>query len=171
MARKLRCSSAWNTSILDGELADRDPALIVLAYGTNEALSRSWTPDGYRTALTEVIQRLRAAAPLASILFIGPPDCQYRLRNGRRLPFPHLEEVIAIQRQVALENNCAFWDWRARMGGDGSVRQWVQAGLAQGDYTHLTGQGYRMVGDMLFSEIMAQYDRFQSAMAGRANGQ
>ena len=161
----------WNASILDGEMADRDPSLVVLAYGTNEALSRSWTPDGYRTALTEVIQRLRAAAPLASILLIGPPDCQYRLRNGRRLPFPHLDEVIAIQRQVALENGCAFWDWRARMGGPGSVRQWVQAGLAQGDYTHLTGPGYRMVGDMLFSEIMAQYDRFQNAVAGRANGQ
>jgi len=162
---------AWNASILDGELADRDPALIVLAYGTNEALSRSWTEDGYRAALKEVIQRLRAAAPLASILLVGPPDCQYRLRNGRRLPFPHLDQVIEIQRQVALESGCAFWDWRSRMGGAGSVRQWVQAGLAQGDYTHLTGQGYRMVGDMLFSEIMAQYERFQSAMAGRANGQ
>jgi len=162
---------AWNASILDGEIADRDPALIVLAYGTNEALSRSWTEDGYRAALKEVIQRLRAAAPLASILLVGPPDCQYRLRNGRRLPFPHLDQVIEIQRQVALENGCAFWDWRARMGGAGSVRQWVQAGLAQGDYTHLTGQGYRMLGDMLFSEIMAQYDRFQNAMAGRANGQ
>ncbi len=162
---------AWNTPVLDGEIAYRDPALIVLAYGTNEALSKSWTEDGYRAALKEVIQRLRAAAPLASILLIGPPDCQYRLRDGRRLPFPHLAQVIEIQRQVALENGCAFWDWRARMGGAGSVRQWVQAGLAQGDYTHLTGQGYRMVGDMLFSEIMAQYSRFQSAMAGRANGQ
>lgn len=161
----------WNTSILDGEIADRDPALIVLAYGTNEALSKTWTADGYRAALKEVIQRLRAAAPLASILLVGPPDCQYRLRNGRRLPFPHLDEVIEIQRQAALENGCAFWDWRARMGGAGSVRQWVQAGLAQGDYTHLTGQGYRMVGDMLFSEIMTQYERFQNAMAGRANGQ
>ncbi len=162
---------AWNTPVLDGEMADRDPALIVLAYGTNEALSRTWTADGYRTALTEVIQRLRTAAPLASILLIGPPDCQYRLRNGRRLPFPHLDQVIDIQRQVALATGSAFWDWRARMGGAGSVRQWVQAGLAQADYTHLTGQGYRMVGDMLFSEIMSQYDRFQSAMAGKTNGQ
>ena len=160
----------WNTSILDGEIADRNPALIVLAYGTNEALSRTWTEDGYRTALTEVIRRLRAAAPLASILLVGPPDCQYRLRNGRRLPFPHLDEVIEIQRKVALETGCAFWDWRARMGGPGSVRQWVQAGLAQGDYTHLTSHGYRMLGDMLFSEIMTQYDRFQSAMASGANG-
>ncbi|HLG96788.1 MAG TPA: SGNH/GDSL hydrolase family protein [Bryobacteraceae bacterium] len=161
----------WNAKILDGEIEDRNPALIVLAYGTNEALSKSWAADGYRAALVEVIRRLRQAAPLASILLVGPPDCQYRLRNGKRLPFPHLDEVIEIQRQVALEAGCAFWNWRARMGGPGSVRQWVQAGLAQGDYTHLTGQGYRLVGDMLFSEIISQYGRFQSAMAERTNGQ
>ncbi len=160
----------WNTAILGGELADRDPALIVLAYGTNEALSKKWTAEEYRTALTEVVRRLRAAAPVASILMIGPPDCEYRFR-GRRLPFPHLDEVIEIQRQVALENGCAFWDWRARMGGAGSVRQWVQAGLGQGDYTHLTSAGYRLVGDMLFNELMSQYNRFLTVRAERADGQ
>jgi lysophospholipase L1-like esterase len=143
----------------------------VLAYGTNEALSKRWTAAGYRASLTEVIRRLRADAPVASILLIGPPDCEYRLKGGRRLPFPHLEEVIEIQRQVAVENGCAFWDWQARMGGPGSVRQWVQAGLGQGDYTHLTGAGYRLVGDMLFAELMAQYDRFVTVRAERTNGQ
>jgi len=161
----------WNTTVLDGEIAGRDPALIVLAYGTNEALSKSWTAEQYRASLFEVIRRLRAAAPLASILLVGPPDCEYRLRDGGRRTFPHLDEVIEIQRQVALDSGCAFWDWRARMGGPGSVHQWFQAGLGQADHTHLTSAGYRMVGDMLFSEIMSQYDRFQAAMAGRTDGQ
>ena len=161
----------WNTTVLDGEIAGRDPALIVLAYGTNEALSKSWTADQYRASLFEVIRRLLAAAPLSSILLVGPPDCEYRLRDGGRRTFPHLDEVIEIQRQVALDNGCAFWDWRARMGGPGSVHQWFQAGLGQADHTHLTSAGYRMVGDMLFSEIMSQYDRFQAAMANRTDGQ
>jgi lysophospholipase L1-like esterase len=156
----------WNSDVLASELMSRDPALVVLAYGTNEALSRTWTPEGYRAALTEIIQRLRAALPLASILLIGPPDCEYRLR-GRLMPFPHLDQVIEIQRAVAHENGCAFWDWRAAMGGPGSVRQWVQAGLGQGDYTHLTGAGYRMTGGTLFAELMEQYSRF---VAIRAEG-
>lgn len=159
----------WNPAILSGELSGRDPALIVLAYGTNEALSAGWNAVDYRAALTEVIRRLREAAPVASILFVGPPDCARRMR-GRRVPFPHLDEVIEIQREVALQNGCAFWDWRARMGGPGSVRQWVQAGLGQGDYVHLTGAGYRMVGDMLFQELMAHYNRFLALRAERNNG-
>ena len=160
----------WNSPILTSELMSRDPALIVLAYGTNEALSRSWTAEEYRASLTEIIQRLRAAAPLASILLIGPPDCEYRSR-GRRLPFPHLDQVIQIQREVALASGCAFWDWRAAMGGPGAVRQWVQAGLGQADYTHLTGAGYRMAGGMLFDDLMAQYNRFLTVRAGDSHSQ
>jgi lysophospholipase L1-like esterase len=161
----------WNPAILAPELMSRDPALIVLAYGTNEALSRSWTAESYRADLTEIIHRLREAVPTASILMIGPPDCEYRLRGGRRMPFPHLDQVIEVQRDVAQANGCAFWDWRAAMGGDGSVRQWVQAGLGQGDYTHLTGAGYRMAGGMLFDELMAQYNRFLSVRAEESQGQ
>lgn len=160
----------WNEQILAPELMSRDPALIVLAYGTNEALSRSWTAEEYRADLVEIINRLRTAAPTASILMIGPPDCEYRARR-RRLPFPHLEQVIEIQRDVAKSNGCAFWDWRAAMGGPGSVRQWVLAGLGQGDYTHLTGAGYRMAGGMLFDELMAQYNRFLTIRAEGSHGQ
>ncbi len=160
----------WNSAILAPELMSRDPALIVLAYGTNEALSRSWTADEYRAALTEIVHRLRAAVPVASILLIGPPDCEYRT-GGRRLPFPHLDQVIEIQRDVAQANGCAFWDWRAAMGGPGSVRQWVQAGLGQADYTHLTGNGYRTAGGMLFEELMAQYNRFLTIRAEGSHAQ
>lgn len=160
----------WNSAVLASELMTRDPALIVLAYGTNEALSRTWTPEQYRATLTEIIQRLRAALPLASILLVGPPDCEHRLR-GRLAPFPHLDQVIEIQRAVARENGCAFWDWRAAMGGPGSVRQWVQAGLGQGDYTHLTGAGYRMIGGRLFEELMAQYSRFTAIRAEGSHSQ
>jgi lysophospholipase L1-like esterase len=160
----------WNSAILAPELMSRDPALIVLAYGTNEALSQSWTAEEYRAALTEIVRRLRVAVPVASILLIGPPDCEYRAR-GRRLPFPHLDQVIEIQRAVAQANGCAFWDWRAAMGGPGSVRQWVQAGLGQGDYTHLTGAGYRLAGGMLFEELMAQYNRFLTIRAEGSHAQ
>ena len=57
------------------------------------------------------------------------------------------------------------------MGGPGSVRQWVQAGLGQGDYTHLTGAGYRMLGGALFEELMAQYNRFLTIRAEGSRSQ
>jgi lysophospholipase L1-like esterase len=149
----------WNESVLASHIARRDPALIVLAYGTNEALSPKWTSEGYRAAFTEVIARFRRAAPSASILVVGPPDCEMRV-GRRRAAYPHLNQVIDIQREVAYQHGCTFWDWRARMGGPGAVEEWVTAGLAQPDHVHLTTTGYRMLGQILLDEMMQQYTRF-----------
>jgi lysophospholipase L1-like esterase len=136
-----------NERIWASEVAERDPALIILAYGTNEANSHLWTADQYRADLTEIIARIRRAAPNASILMVGPPDC------GKTRPLLHLTEVIDIQRQIAGKLGVAFWDWRLHMGGERIVSQWALAGLGQADFIHLTGDGYRLIGNLLFNQI------------------
>ena len=59
----------------------RNPALIVLAYGTNEAGRKDWTLETYRDMYSQLIGRLRTAAPTATILVVGPPD---RTQNPQR---------------------------------------------------------------------------------------
>jgi lysophospholipase L1-like esterase len=137
----------WNERVWAAELDQRNPSLVILAYGTNEANSRRWTPEQYRADLVAVIERIRRAAPAASILMIGPPDC------GRLRPLLHLSEVIDIQREIARRQGVAFWDWRMHMGGPGIVKRWVLAGWSQTDYIHLTAEGYRMLGKMVFDSI------------------
>jgi hypothetical protein len=137
----------WNEQVFAAELDQRNPSLVILAYGTNEANSHKWTPEQYRADLIAVIERIRRAIPAASILMIGPPDC------GRLQPLLHLSEVIDIQREIAGSQHTAFWDWRMHMGGPGIVKRWVLAGLSQPDYIHLTTEGYRMAGKMVFDSI------------------
>ena len=43
------------------------------------------------------------------------------------------------------------------------MRQWVTAGLAQRDYVHFLGQGYRLLGNTLFKDVMRNYDDFVKA--------
>jgi lysophospholipase L1-like esterase len=136
-----------NEQIWASEVAQRAPSLVILAYGTNEANSHLWTAGQYRADLTEIIARIRRAAPGASILMVGPPDC------GKIRPLLHLSEVIDIQREIATRQGVAFWDWRMHMGGERVVNQWVLAGLGQADYVHLTGEGYRLIGNMLFAQM------------------
>jgi lysophospholipase L1-like esterase len=138
----------WNEAVWDSEVAERNPALVILAYGTNEANSHRWTLDDYRISMKAVIERVRRAAPQAGILMIGPPDC------GKSGPLLHLTEVIDAQRQFAREENVAFWDWRRHMGGPGSIRLWVTAGYGQADYIHMTGEGYRIVGDLIVNSFL-----------------
>jgi hypothetical protein len=75
----------------------------------------------------------------------------------------NVDMIVDAQRLAAAANGCAFWDWRAKMGGKGSMQQWVVAGMAQYDHVHFTGPGYKMVGDGLFRDLMSQYEVFLKA--------
>jgi hypothetical protein len=75
----------------------------------------------------------------------------------------NIDLIVEGQREAAAATGCAFWDLRAKMGGKGAMKQWVQAGMAQGDYVHFTAAGYRMIGDAVFRDLMSQYDLFLKA--------
>ena len=149
----------WEESLFAAHVAKRNPALIVLAYGTNEAGNKGLTVEGYRKQFTEVIEKIRHAAPAASILVVAPPD-RYSISRGRWMVYQNIDIIVTAQREAALAAGCAFWDMRERMGGKGSMQQWVYAGLAQYDHVHFSGQGYRMLGAALFKEMMGHYQTF-----------
>src|SRR5262249_7505863 len=123
----------WNHEMLAAYLQRRNPGMIVLAYGTNEASDPNWGPDSYQAMFSNLLQRLRTVVPTATILVIGPPDRWWRNRGVWR-PYDGVDWVITAQKNACRENRCAYWDARERMGGKGSMRDWVYAGLAQGDY-------------------------------------
>src|SRR5204863_8259176 len=70
----------WDEALLASHIARRNPALIVLAYGTNEATNPDWTAETYRDMFSALLQRMRQAAPTASSLVLGPPDRDYRTK-------------------------------------------------------------------------------------------
>jgi lysophospholipase L1-like esterase len=150
----------WDENMLATYLRRRDPGLIVLAYGTNEGIGGGWSSEKYQAMFSNVLLRIRRAVPNASILVLGPPDSWSSDRGSRR-PAPGVDRIIGAQESACREFGCAFWDTRERMGGTGSMREWVQSGLAQRDYIHLTPTGYRRLGTMLFTDIMRRYELFK----------
>ncbi len=155
----------WDEETLRSNIERRDPALIVLAYGTNEAGRKDWTIESYRELYSRLIERFRMDAPAATILVVGPPDRSQKIRRVGWRTMNQIDVIAEAQREAALANGCAFWDLRAKMGGKGSMLKWVAAGMAQADHVHFTGPGYRMLGDAVFRDVMSQYDIFLEARA------
>jgi lysophospholipase L1-like esterase len=149
----------WDETMHAAYLQRRDPALIVLAYGTNEAGDSRWSEASYLETFSAILQRLRRAVPAAAILVLGPPDRFYRVK-GRWRPFEGVDRIIAAQQEACRQNRCAYWNTRARMGAEGSMVNWVMAGLAQGDYVHFTSLGYQRLATVLFQDIMRLYDSY-----------
>src|SRR5579862_305247 len=91
----------WNEETLRSNIERRNPALIVLAYGTNEAGQKSWTLESYRDMFTKLIARFRAAAPTATILVIGPPDRDQKTAKKGWQPRDQLDMIVEAQRAAA----------------------------------------------------------------------
>jgi lysophospholipase L1-like esterase len=150
----------WNADLLATYLKRRDPGMIVLAYGTNEASDANWNEESYQALFSSLLQRMREDAPTASILVLGPPDRWYRVR-GVWHPLDGVDRIVAAEQAACRENGCTFWDTRQRMGGKGSMRDWVYAGLAQADHVHFTAPGYRRLAEALFADLMRQYETYR----------
>lgn len=154
----------WEPATLRDNLEHRNPDLIVLAYGTNEAGSAQWTLEKYQTMFMGLLRQFREASPTASILVLGPPDRAQRVRRQWQT-LARIGIIAEAQRRAALQMGCAFLDLRAEMGGAGAMQQWVRAGQAQADHVHFTVSGYRLLGDAIYTDIMGQYGAFLKARA------
>ena len=151
----------WDPGLVAAELRHEAPALVVLAFGTNEGFRNR--PDLDDPAdFGRALALLRAGAPGASILVALPPDGVRRTAGGDcpggyATP-PGLEVVRARERANA--GNVAVWDWSVAMGGRCSFVAWMGADpqLAAPDGVHLRTDGYRITAEKLYAELMAGYD-------------
>jgi lysophospholipase L1-like esterase len=159
----------WDDAMTATYLQHRNPGLIVLAYGTNEATNPRWDADSYHTMFGELIDRLRRDAPTASILVVGPGD-RWSFLRGRWQIVDGIDKIIDAQKAACREHGCAFWDTRARMGGKGAMHDWVYAGLAQQDFVHFTEPGYHRLAAVMYADIMQHFAEYQKARTEAANG-
>jgi len=152
---------------LAAQVSRRNPDLVVYMTGGNEVGYPSLAAgegDGYRDAYRIALQKLRAGAPEASCLVVGPLD-QARRERGKVESKPMLTRMIALQRAVALQEGCAFWDARASMGGEGGFQRFLDftPKMAWTDLMHLTTEGLDRVGQSMADALLGSYDAWRRA--------
>ncbi len=143
------------------QLRHRNPDLVILGYGANESEYENWPMDVYEKDTKEVVRRIRAALPEASIMFVGPMDRGKRGAGGKIITRPTIPKLIEAQRRMAAELGCAFFDTFTAMGGDGTVAKWRESKpvLMGGDLTHPTYDGSEIVGTLIQDALIRAYER------------
>jgi len=156
---RLETPLAWNEAAFVDEVARRSPELFVVAFGTNEAFD-AVKVDRYANHLRDLVGRLRAGAPHASCLVLGPTDAP--LGDGS---LPRVAEVTAVLQRAAAPLGCSFVSLQQLMGGEGSFAKGMRAKerLARPDKLHLTPKGYQELGAALSKQLLDAYS------AGRAD--
>ena len=170
----LRDLASRDQAVVARELAAWQPALIVLAFGTNEGFDDRIDLVAYEALLRGQITRLRRLAPAASLMILGAPDA---LRSGvinscsadgGRSPPPSLALVRDVQRRVSADMGVAFWDWHGRMGGDCSADRLATRGepLMLRDRVHFSSAGADWIGGMLHADLMTAYEAWSAQRRG-----
>jgi lysophospholipase L1-like esterase len=151
---------AWDQEIWADNVAHRNPDLVLLFYGTNEAMDEDQPISAYERDMRAVLGRIQDAAPNASCLIMGPGDFPRRGPDGTFHNRPRVDAIIEVQRRVAAEQGCGFWDTKAFMGGELSMPLWVAADppMAKPDHIHFTVRGYVRIGMALVDAMMMGFD-------------
>ena len=139
------------------------PALVVVNYGSNESSFGAFVHKGYAAELRLAIQRIRVAAPGVPILVMSPMDRGERAGMNDIQTMSTIPEIVAIQRQVAAETHCAFFDTYDAMGGDGTMARWYAASprLVTADFLHPTPQGATIVAGLFVEQLGLGYNRWK----------
>ena len=155
----------WNEAHFAEQLRHASPDLVVVAYGTNEALEPGLMNTEYERKLVDFLGRIARAAPSSSCLLLGPPDLARHTKgedDWRSLP--RVAEIVAVQRRVADAAGCGFYDQQEAMGGAGSIVSWASEpeSRAQRDRVHLTRSGYAQVATSFARDLMRAYDEWRA---------
>jgi lysophospholipase L1-like esterase len=124
------------------QLQHRAYDLVIIQLGTNVFGTDAENRKNAKLAIDE----LRGALPGLPILFLSPPDS---VEAGAKQSDPRIVTLGKTMRVIAEENDTAFWDYRAAMGGDRSITAFSKKGLAEWDGIHL-----KKVGDELMADRM-----------------
>lgn len=150
----------WDEELHRAHLRRLDPSLVVLAYGTNESGDHDQPIETYEETLRAVVARIKGTVPGASCMLVGPSDRPLRADDGSIVDRPRTHEVIDVQRRVARDFGCAFFDLVAFGGGPLHMVQWAAADppFAQRDLVHYTMRGYARLGEVLYEALMERFE-------------
>lgn len=143
------------------QLQQREPTLFVAMLGGNEVRSLDYhtiDPPRFDAYLTTLLSRAKKAAPDAACLIVSPIDAVKASAAGEELVTrAEIETVIAVQRQVAKREGCAFFDLFAAMGGKGSLARFKDKGFLSDDLVHPTWRGGDVLGQLFADALLQSY--------------
>jgi lysophospholipase L1-like esterase len=163
-------ATAMNSDHWTEQLQHRKSDLIIINYGTNESQYASDDQmQRYDRELREVVRRVRAALPQASILIVSPMDRGKRMPGGRIGTLPAIPKIVEMQRRVARETHCAFLNLFAAMGGEGTMARWHDGRkhLVGADLTHPNAEGAQTVGTLIYTALMENYNSYHERMTSK----
>ena len=146
--------SEMDSTLLQDYLVNENVGLLIFQYGCNQvpALSGKNSMSRYGQNMYRQIEFFKRIAPNMTIIFSGPQDMKR---------YHYMPDVVDTLKHYALKAGVAYWSMYDAMGGEGSMAEWQQQGLAGGDGIHFSRKGAAKMGDMLYDALITYYGYYE----------
>ena len=142
---------SWNKGVLQKELRLLNNDLIILAYGSNDALFGNFERQNFKTKLKDFIKILKTYNKNALIMLISPPTVVKKSRQNYTLASDFLEIRQALY-EVAKGEKTLIFDMHKFMQESGGKNKWIAQKLSLKD-VHLSIKGYELMAKKLLEDL------------------
>ncbi|MCC6811825.1 MAG: hypothetical protein IT381_30630 [Deltaproteobacteria bacterium] len=141
-------------------LQQRDPALVLVMLGGNEALrlDNGWTNlDAIKQDAAAFIERVKTATPDAACLVTSPLTSGVTTASGEMRVRKVTRPIGDVFKAVAIDHGCAYWDMLDAVGGEGAIVRWSEARLMNQDLVHPVRRGADLIAHLLDAALQRAY--------------
>ena len=141
----------WDKDLFLQELNLLKSDIVVLAYGSNDALIGEFDETHFKESYKKLIALLYASNPNTSIILISPPTITYKVNETFEL-HPDFYRVQKAIYELAKEEKLVLFDMHKLIENYGGKGLWIEQNLSRND-VHLTPDGYKLMADEFYSAI------------------
>jgi hypothetical protein len=137
------------------------PDLVFFGIGINDAHDPNFSEKSYFSNYEKIMSQMRAINPDVCFVFITNND-SYGYNKKLNTNATAVQKVMF---DLAKKYDGAVWDLFSIMGGLKSSTAWRDANLMAKDRIHFSGEGYNLLGDLLYNAFMEAFEDYLKTQA------
>lgn len=142
----------WDKELFLQELNLLKSDIVILAYGSNDALMGGFDEKSFKENYKNFIQMFYASNPSASIIIIAPPTITHKAKSGEYEIAADFERVQKAIYEVAKDEKLVLFDMHQFIQNSGGKALWVEQNLSRED-VHLSPDGYKLMADEFYQAL------------------
>lgn len=148
----------WDKALLQKQLSILPADLIVLCYGSNDALYDNFNAESFIKNYSDLIDIIRESNASSDILILSPPPIMQKVqaKKSKKSTYKVTKNAKPLKEalhKLAKDKQTMIFDMEDFINQSGGKAKWQEANLSKAD-VHLLPNGYKLIADKLYYELM-----------------
>lgn len=142
---------SWDQKVIKQELGILKNDFIILAYGSNDALSNNFNQKEFKDSFKKWIRLLKEQNKNAIFMIVSPPTVMQKQGKSYKQA-RYFQNIRTILYELAKEEKTLLFDMHKFMQDSGGKKVWIEKKLSLED-VHLNVKGYELMAKKMLEDL------------------